>query len=143
MGRRLILLLSIAVLSASGARAATGDLKPKRPFIPPAATAADDGLRGPLKAEVLAPPQLAGGSSAGGLPATGAALPPLGAAGLSKPPLIAPLPAAGDGAPICRAACAEAKIACGSSDESSCDAPWARCVAGCSDSTATDASGKS
>jgi hypothetical protein len=135
MPPRLLPLLLITTLAASPAMAATGALKPKPSLILPPAPAADPGLRGPLPSPSPPPP-------ARGLPAPDAALTGLNQAGLSTSPQITSLPVVGDPAPICRAACAETRITCESTGELECDAPWSQCVAGCSDSAATDAGGK-
>ena len=127
---RFLVLLTVLAL-ATGAHAAS---KPgaKKFFIPPQPKAAQAGLKGaaaPAPAAVATPPILGPATSSLRMSAlgSGAAIP-----GQNLARGLAGLPATGDPAPICRAACAQERYTCLSAEDDSCDHRWSRCVAGCS-----------
>ena len=123
------LALLIVLALATGAQAASKPGAKKFVIMPPAKSA-QAGLKGsaaPVPAVVAAPilgptpSPLRMSALESGITIPGRNL----GRGLSG------LPATGDPAPICRAACAQERYTCLSADDESCDHRWSRCVAGC------------
>ena len=126
---RFLVLLTVLAL-ATGAQAAS---KPgaKKFFIMPPAKSAKAGLKGSAAAApavVAQPPILGQAASTLRVSAlsSGAAI-----SGQNLSRGLGGLPATGDPAPICRAACAQERYSCLSAEDESCDHRWSRCVAGC------------
>jgi len=115
------LIVWLALAGAADAAAAKGA---KKYFIPPAPRAIDAGLKG--AAPIAAPP--AAGLRTGASTLSVSTLVPA-ASTLSRG--MSGLPAVGGSAPICRAACAQARYSCLAVDDEACDTGWTRCVAGC------------
>ena len=154
-------LLLTALLGGAALAQPAGAPKLRGKFTTPALTAtpspdapptADAGLRGPLDAPApssaaappapvsrdddgtpLQPPPPAaatppGAGFVGGLPPG-----PSGGFAASALPTLPSLGPVGDPAPVCRAECSKTRAFCPASDDESCSAAWAQCIAACSD----------